>query len=64
MFLCARGYPAMPDESHHPEIARLHPGHYETLKLISRQTLDFECTATLEMPMMWTLSFPTFNKLF
>lgn len=30
MFLCAQGRPTMPDESHHPEIAALHPGHYET----------------------------------
>lgn len=64
MFLFAQGYPAMPDESHHPEITRLRPGHYETLRLILRQALGFECTETFETPVMWTLSFPSFNKLF
>lgn len=55
MFLCAQGHPAVPDESHHPEIAWLNPGHCETLKLISRQTLSCERAETFETPKDGTL---------
>lgn len=61
MLLCAQGHPAMPDESHHPEIAQLPPNHYETKAPFKT---GFECTETFEMQVTADSIFLSYKKLF